>query len=122
MATKIKKDLKKLLKTVEKRKTPKLNPGQKLSLCMIVKNESKHLANCLESVDGVVDEIIIVDTGSTDNTIEIAEKYGAKVFHYKWHDDFGAARNEALKYASGDWVLVLDADEVLSDESKDKIR
>lgn len=122
MATKTKKDLKKLLKTVEKRTLPKLNPNLKLSLCMIVKNESKHLANCLESVEGVVDEIVIVDTGSTDNTVEIAKKYGAKVFHYEWHDDFGAARNESLKHATGDWILVLDADEVLSDESKDKIR
>jgi glycosyltransferase involved in cell wall biosynthesis len=122
MATKTKKDLKKLLNIVEKRKIPKLNPGLKLSLCMIVKNESKYLGNCLASVEGVVDEIIVVDTGSTDDTVEIAEKYGARVFHYKWHDDFGAARNESLKHATGDWILVLDADEVLSEDSRDKIR
>src|SRR4051794_40673333 len=111
MATKTKKDLKKLLKIVEKRTAPKLNPDQKLSLCMIVKNESKHLANCLESVEGVVDEIIIVDTGSTDDTVEIAKSYGAKVYHYEWNDNFSDARNESIKYATGDWILVLDADE-----------
>ncbi len=122
MATKTKKDLKKLLKTVEKRKSPKLNPDQKLSLCMIVKNESKHLARCLESVDGVVDEIIVVDTGSTDDTVEIAKKYDAKVYNYEWNDDFSAARNESIKHATGDWVLILDADEEISEISKEKIR
>ena len=85
----------------------------KLSLCAIVKNEEKSLPQCLESVKDVVDEIIILDTGSTDKTVEIAERLGAQVEHFQWCDDFAVARNEALKYVRGEWVLVLDADEVL---------
>lgn len=122
MAVKPKKDLKKLLKTVEQRKIPKQNPDQKLSLCMIVKNESQHLERCLESVQGVVDEIIVVDTGSKDDTIETAKKFDAKVYHFDWIDDFSAARNESIKHATGDWILVMDADEELTSESKDKLR
>ena len=86
----------------------------KLSLCMIVKNEQATLSKCLESVQDVVDEMVILDTGSTDQTIEIAQKFGATVANYEWGDDFAEARNEALKYVTGDWVLVLDADEVLN--------
>lgn len=82
-----------------------------LSLCMIVKNEEEFLEGCLASVKDVVNEMIIVDTGSTDRTVEIAEQFGAKVFHYAWHGDFAAARNESLQHATGDWILVLDADE-----------
>ncbi len=84
-----------------------------ISLCMIVKNEEEFLTGCLESVKGVVDEIIIVDTGSTDRTVEIAREHGAKVYHYEWNDDFAAARNESLKHATCGWILVLDADERL---------
>ncbi|MBC7084270.1 MAG: glycosyltransferase [Firmicutes bacterium] len=84
-----------------------------ISLCMIVKNEEEFLPGCLDSVKGVVDEIIIVDTGSTDRTVEIARQYGAKVYHYEWNDDFAAARNESLKHATCGWILVLDADERL---------
>ena len=87
-----------------------------ISLCMIAKNEEKHLEQCLESVKNVVDEIIVIDTGSTDKTKEIAKKFGAKIIDFKWVDDFSAARNESLKHASKDWILVLDADEVLDDE------
>ena len=94
-----KRDLKKLLQTVEKRKFPKLNPDKKLSLCMIVKNEEEVLENCLKSVEGVVDEIIVVDTGSTDRTIEIAKSFDAKVYNYEWNNDFAAARNYSLKKA-----------------------
>ncbi len=122
MAVKPKRDLKKLLKIAEKRTIPKLNPDQKFSLCMIVKNESKNIARCLESVEGVVDEIIVVDTGSADDTVEIAKRYGAKVFFYEWGHDFALARNEAIKHATGDWILILDADEELSPESREKIR
>ncbi|MBC7473589.1 MAG: glycosyltransferase [Candidatus Sericytochromatia bacterium] len=122
MAVKPKRDLKKLLKIAEKRTIPKLNSDQKFSLCMIVKNESKNIARCLESVEGVVDEIIVVDTGSTDDTVEIAKKYGAKVFFYEWSNDFAVARNEAIKNATGDWILILDADEELSPESREIIR
>jgi len=87
-----------------------------LSLCMIVKNEAASLLQCLNSVKDVVDEIVVLDTGSTDNTVEIAEEFAAQVYHYQWCDDFSAARNEALKYVTGDWILVLDADETLAPE------
>ncbi|MBK7632424.1 MAG: glycosyltransferase family 2 protein [Ignavibacteriales bacterium] len=82
-----------------------------LSLSMIVKNEERHLARCLSSVKDVVDEIVIVDTGSTDNTIEIAESFNAKIFHFDWVNDFSAARNFALTKCIGNWILYLDADE-----------
>ena len=85
----------------------------KISLCMIVKNEEEMLPECLESVDGLVDEIILVDTGSTDKTVEIAQEYGANIHHFPWINDFSAARNESVKHASGDYLLILDADERL---------
>ncbi len=88
-----------------------------ISLSMIVKNEEKHLRGCLESVKGVVDEIILVDTGSTDGTIKIAEEFGAKIFHFNWINDFAAARNFSLSNCKGDWILYLDADERLSEKS-----
>lgn len=87
-----------------------------LSLCMIVKNEAKNLPNCLESVRNLVDEIVIMDTGSTDDTIQVAQFLGAIVHQMEWPHDFAVARNEALKYVTGDWVLVLDADETLCAE------
>ncbi len=82
-----------------------------LSLCMIVRNEEQHLPGCLESVRGLVDEIIVVDTGSTDRTIEIAQQYGAQIFRIEWQNDFSLARNESIKHARGQWILYLDADE-----------
>lgn len=88
----------------------------RLSFCMIVKNEADQLPQCLNSVKDVVDEMIVVDTGSTDNTPEISKKLGAQVYYFEWCDDFAAARNAALKYVTGDWVLVLDADERLVPE------
>ncbi|WP_339377658.1 glycosyltransferase [Calothrix sp. NIES-2100] len=88
----------------------------KLSLCMIVKNEEATLPKCLSSVNNVVDEIVVLDTGSSDRTPEIATAYGAKVHHFKWNNNFSTARNEALKYVTGDWILVLDADETLTPE------
>jgi glycosyltransferase involved in cell wall biosynthesis len=88
-----------------------------LSLCMIVKNEANKLPRCLSSVQGIVNEIIVVDTGSTDQTTKIAQSFGAQVYHYSWNNNFSAARNESLKYAQGQWILVLDADEVLNPES-----
>ncbi len=100
----------------------KLNTSNPLiSLSMIVKNEAKFLPDCIESVRDVVDEMIIVDTGSTDNTVEIAEKYGATVYHIEWKDDFAFARNESLKHCKGKWVLYLDADERLKEKSKNEI-
>jgi tetratricopeptide (TPR) repeat protein len=87
-----------------------------LSLCMIVKNEEATLPQCLNSVKNVVDEIVIVDTGSSDRTPQVAAAYGAKVHHFQWCNNFSTARNNALKYVTGDWVLVLDADETLTPE------
>jgi glycosyltransferase involved in cell wall biosynthesis len=89
---------------------------------MIVKNEELNLPKCLQSVKNAVDEIIILDTGSTDKTPEIAQQFGAKVYYFQWCNDFSAARNEALKYVTGDWVLVLDADETLTPEIIPQIR
>jgi glycosyltransferase involved in cell wall biosynthesis len=80
---------------------------------MIVKNEEKHLGACLDSVRDMVNEMIIVDTGSTDHTIEIAEEKGAEVYHFEWINDFSVARNYALEQATNPWILQLDADEEL---------
>lgn len=87
-----------------------------LSLCMIVKNEEASLPQVLETVQPIVDEMVILDTGSSDRTVEIAQAYGARVYHFQWCNDFSAARNHALQYVRGRWVLVLDADEVLTPE------
>jgi glycosyltransferase involved in cell wall biosynthesis len=89
----------------------------RISLCMIVKNEEKLLPQCLESIKDVVDEIIIVDTGSTDRTVEIAEKYTDKIYFHPWEEDFSKHRNQSISYATGEWIFILDADEVLSPES-----
>lgn len=93
-----------------------------ISLCMIVKNEEKYLAACLASLKPVVDEMIIVDTGSTDHTAEIATAFGAKVYHFPWNDNFSDARNCAINNARGKWVLVMDADEVLSVQDYEAVR
>lgn len=94
----------------------------KLTLCMIVKDEALLLRPCLESVKGVVDEIIIVDTGSDDETISIALEYGANVLRHEWQNDFSLARNKSLKDATGDWILFLDADERLDRNSIPKLK
>lgn len=83
----------------------------KITACSIVKNEEKNIGRSIESYKSTVDEIIIVDTGSTDNTVEICEKYGAKVLHFKWNDNFSDAKNLAIEHATGDWIIFLDADE-----------
>lgn len=85
-----------------------------ISLCMIVKNESHTLEQCLASAKPHVDEIVVVDTGSDDETVEVARRWGARVYFFEWVHDFAAARNESLKHARGDWVLQLDADERLN--------
>lgn len=91
-----------------------------ISVCLIVKNEEVLLARCLESVKGL-GEIVICDTGSTDKTVEIAKKYTDKVFtDYKWNDDFAEARNNAKSKCTGDWILTIDADEVL--QTPDKVK
>lgn len=93
-----------------------------LAAVMIVKNEEQHLARCLSSVRACCDEVVIVDTGSTDNTVAIAEQFGAKVFHRIWNDDFAAARNESLTHTNAEWVLYIDADEVLTNAEQFPLR
>ena len=92
----------------------------KISFCAIAKNEERCIARCLESLHGICDEIIVVDTGSTDRTVEIAKAHGARVCHFKWINDFSAAKNYALDQATGDWVVFLDADEYFSNERSAK--
>jgi glycosyltransferase involved in cell wall biosynthesis/predicted HAD superfamily hydrolase/Tfp pilus assembly protein PilF len=89
----------------------------RLSVCLIAKNEENFLPQCLKSVRSLASQIVVVDTGSTDRTVEIAREHGAEVHHFKWCDDFAAARNAALEHARGDWVLMLDADEELTAEN-----
>jgi glycosyltransferase involved in cell wall biosynthesis len=96
--------------------------GLTLSLCMIVKDEEAMIARCLEAVRGAVDEIVLVDTGSTDRTVEIAESLGARVLHHQWDGDFAAARNVSFDAATGDWVMYLDADEVLVTADVERLR
>lgn len=93
-----------------------------ISLCMIVKDEESVLERCLKSVQGYVDEIIIVDTGSTDSTREMARRFTDHVYTFEWNHDFSAARNESLKHASGKWILVLDADEYFEEAEIRKLR
>jgi glycosyltransferase involved in cell wall biosynthesis len=98
-------------------------PGERarVSLTMIVRDEETNLANCLASVRGVFDEIIIVDTGSTDRTVEIARSFDARVFEFAWVDSFSAARNEALSHATGDYAFWLDADDVVEPREREKL-
>jgi glycosyltransferase involved in cell wall biosynthesis/thioredoxin-like negative regulator of GroEL len=93
-----------------------------VSLCMIVKNEERFLDECLRSVKDAVDEICIVDTGSTDRTVEIARSYGANVIFREWRNDFSWARNESLQMATRRWTLVLDGDEELTPSSVPLVR
>lgn len=95
---------------------------RKLSLAMIVKNEARCLGRCLRSLQGTADESIVVDTGSTDRSVAIAGELGAKTFHFDWCDDFSAARNFALAQATGDWILVLDADETVSQPLAEEVK
>lgn len=85
-----------------------------ISACLIVKNEEQFLEDTLNSIKDLVDEIIVVDTGSTDNTVRIAKNFTEKVFSFTWKSDFSAARNFSLKKATGDWILAIDGDEVIS--------
>ncbi|MFD0587175.1 glycosyltransferase [Paenibacillus sp. GCM10027627] len=96
--------------------------SERISLCMIVKNEAKGIAACLESAKRVVDEIIVVDTGSTDDTVSICQSYGATVLTMEWNENFAEARNFGLQYATGNWILWLDADEVLDRETAPLLR
>jgi tetratricopeptide (TPR) repeat protein len=94
-----------------------IKPSKKkaaVSCCMIIKDEEKYLARCLASVKPIVDEMIVVDTGSVDRSKDIATAFGAKVYDFEWKKDFAKARNFSLEKASGDWILILDGDEVIS--------
>lgn len=93
-----------------------------ISLCMIVKNEEDVLARCINSVKSLVDEVIIVDTGSTDNTISISKNLGAKVYNFQWVDDFASARNYAFSKATKEYILWLDADDIFNPKDIDKFK
>ncbi|MBV6457783.1 MAG: Beta-barrel assembly-enhancing protease [Fimbriimonadaceae bacterium] len=105
--------------------TSKLKPskvGINLSACLIVKNEAANLGRCLASLSEIADEIVVVDTGSSDETVSIAESFGAKIGRFEWCDDFSAARNASLALATGDWALWIDADEELPAGSAKMLR
>ena len=91
-----------------------------VSLCMIVKNEEMHITRCLDSVAELVDEIIVVDTGSTDRTVELVSGYTSKIYSYPWKDDFADARNYSFSRASMDYCMWMDADDILEETEKDK--
>jgi len=98
-------------------------PGRpRVSLCLIVRDEEANLAACLRSAADLVGEIVVVDTGSTDRTREVAASFGAKVVDFPWVDDFAAARNASIDHASGDWIFWLDADETLDEDNRAKLR
>src|SRR5688572_3396782 len=94
----------------------------RLSVCLITKNEERFLGQCLESIRDLAQQIVVVDTGSTDATRDIAARFGAEISLFDWCDDFSAARNAALEHATGDWVLFLDADEELLPEQSEKLK
>lgn len=91
-----------------------------ISVCMIVKNEAQILGRCLDSLEGIWDELIIVDTGSEDNTKEIAKKYTDKVYDFEWVSDFSKARNFAIEHATCDYIYSADADEILEGDNREK--
>lgn len=100
----------------------KRSDSPKLSLAMIVRDNQRTIGAALESIRPWVDELVIVDTGSTDETPRIAESLGARLFHFPWCDDFSAARNESLKYATGEWVFWMDSDDVIDDINGRKLQ
>ena len=94
----------------------------KISACVITKNEEKNIEKWLECMSELADEIILIDTGSEDHTVDIAEKYNAKIYHIKWENDFSKAKNYAIEKASGDWIIFLDADEYFSKSSINNVK
>src|SRR5262249_38226503 len=94
----------------------------RVSLTMIVRNEEYHLPDCLASVRDLVDEAVVVDTGSTDRTREVAKSFGAILGEFPWVDDFAAARNAALDHATGDYAFWMDADDRLDEDNRHKLR
>lgn len=103
----------------KRKKEEDTNP---ITLCMIAKNEEANLAQCLKSVQSLVSEVIIIDTGSEDRTIEIAQEFGAQVYHFKWNDSFSDARNVSLDHAAKEWILILDADEIIAERDLESLR
>lgn len=99
-----------------------LRAGRRVSLTMIVRNEEANLAECLVGANELFDEIVIVDTGSTDRTTEIARSFGARVFEHPWSDSFADARNQAIGHATGEWIFWLDADDRLDGENRRRLR
>jgi glycosyltransferase involved in cell wall biosynthesis/tetratricopeptide (TPR) repeat protein len=100
---------------------PAVGRRMRVSLCLIVKNEEHNLRPCLESAADLVDEVVVVDTGSTDRTKEIAYFFGARVFDFPWCDSFAAARNEAIQHATGEWIFWLDADDRVDEDNRAKL-
>lgn len=93
-----------------------------LSVCIIAKNEEQNLSRCLKSIKSIADEIILIDTGSADNTINIAQEFNAKIIKFPWNNNFSHARNKALKIASKDWILYIDCDESLDTTQVSKLK
>lgn len=93
-----------------------------LSVSIIAKNEEKNIQRCINSIKNIADEIILVDTGSTDNTVKLAEELGAKIYHFEWNYDFAACKNVALEKCTKDWVLVIDCDEELNKGQANKLK
>jgi glycosyltransferase involved in cell wall biosynthesis len=98
------------------------SPGGRISVAMIVRDESAHLAECLSCIAPLADEICVVDTGSVDDTVSIARQYGCHVARFPWRNDFSAARNVSIDACRGDWIFVLDADERIAPEDLERIR
>ena len=94
----------------------------RISACYIVKNEAENVKRSISSIRGQVDEIVVVDTGSTDRTVAIASGLGANIYDFVWQDDFASARNYALSKATGDWIVLLDADEYFSADTSCNLR
>src|SRR5262249_22351850 len=101
---------------------PTMATKPRLSLTMIVKNEESNLPDCLQSVADLVDELIIVDTGSSDRTKEAAVRFGAKIYDFTWVDSLAAAGNESLRHATGEWIFWMDADDRLDAANREKLR
>jgi glycosyltransferase involved in cell wall biosynthesis len=96
--------------------------SSRFSLTTIVKNEAATLDRCLDSIRDIVDDIVVVDTGSSDHSKDIALRHGARVFDLPWPDSFAAARNESIRHATGHWLLWLDAEEYFDEANREKLR
>ncbi|SFU71387.1 glycosyltransferase family 2 protein [Alicyclobacillus macrosporangiidus] len=97
-------------------------PHVTVSACILTRDSSRTIRQCLEALQGAVDEIVVVDTGSTDDTVQIVESFGIPVHNFEWCDDFAAARNYALSFVTSEWAIAIDSDEILYPEDRDNIR